>query len=323
VIDDSGPEQARGTDLAAHTEPLRPKFAEAIAEVASDSGLARTGETAWVFGTIEATVTQKRAGHEVRVYPGLVDEGSAVGLRVFGSEDERDANHRRGVRRLLEVTTPSPTAPIVDGLSNADKLSLVGSPYPAVAELVSDCRAAVLQDLVDARPPVRSPQPFETFREEAMADHEERIRAVLADVLRILDAWRRVDKALSGRADMAMLPALTDMRSQLGRLVYRGFVGATGASQLRRYPTYLSALEQRREKLPGQVNRDRQLMDQIAEVQQAYLHQVEALPADRPPGARLRVVRWMLEEYRVSLWAQQLGTPYSVSDQRIRRTLAG
>ena len=120
---------------------------------------------------------------------------------------------------------------------------------------------------------------------------------------------------------MAMLPALTDMRGQLGRLVHAGFVGAAGATQLRRYPTYLAALEQRREKLPTQINRDRQLNDQIADLQEAYLHQVAALPEGRPPGAHLRQVRWMLEEYRVSLWAQQLGTPYPVSDQRIRRSL--
>jgi ATP-dependent helicase HrpA len=93
-------------------------------------------------------------------------------------------------------------------------------------------------------------------------------------------------------------------------------------AQLRRYPTYLAALEQRRDRLESQVGRDRQLMDQIADLQDAYLHHLDALPEGRPPGERLRQVRWMLEEYRVSLWAQQLGTPYPVSDQRIRRSLA-
>ena len=82
-----------------------------------------------------------------------------------------------------------------------------------------------------------------------------------------------------------MLPALTDMRGQLARLVHRGFVGEAGVDQLRRFPTYLAALEQRRERLDDQVNRDRQLMDQIADLQEAYLHQVEALP---PAGRRAR-----------------------------------
>jgi len=178
-----------------------------------------------------------------------------------------------------------------------------------------------VQGVVDGRPPVRDQAAYDAALAEVRRDHEAQVRAVLADVIRVLDRWRQAEKALSGRAEMAMLPALTDMRAQLARLVHRGFVAEAGPAQLRRYPVYLAALEQRREKLPGQVNRDRQLMDQIAEVQEAYLHQLDALPDGRPPGAHLRQARWMLEEYRVSLWAQQLGTPQPVSDQRIRRTL--
>ena len=322
VVDDAGREQARGKDLEALKEPLRPKFAEAIAEVASDSGLARTGEASWVFETIDPSFTQKRAGHEVQVFPALVDEGATVGLQVFGSAEEQEARHRLGVRRLLLLQLDSPVKRVLDGLTNVEKLGLAGSPYPSVAELLEDCRAAVVGDVVDARPAVRDEGAYRALRAEAARDQEAHLRAVMGEVIRVLDAWRRAEKALGGRADLPLLPALTDMRAQLGRLVHRGFVGEAGAAQLRRYPVYLAALEQRHERLPGQVNRDRQLMDQAADLQEAYLHQVEAQPAGRPPGARLRQVRWMLEEYRVSLWAQQLGTPYPVSDQRIRRSLS-
>ena len=322
VVDDAGREQARGKDLEALKEPLRPKFAEAIAEVASDSGLARTGEASWVFETIDPSFTQKRAGHEVQVFPALVDEGATVGLQVFGSAEEQEARHRLGVRRLLLLQLDSPVKRVLDGLTNVEKLGLAGSPYPSVAELLEDCRAAVVGDVVDARPAVRDEGAYRALRAEAARDQEAHLRAVMGEVIRVLDAWRRAEKALGGRADLPLLPALTDMRAQLGRLVHRGFVGEAGAAQLRRYPVYLAALEQRHERLPGQVNRDRQLMDQAADLQEAYLHQVEAQPAGRPPGARLRQVRWMLEEYRVSLWAQQLGTPYPVSDLRIRRSLS-
>ena len=321
VVDEDGHEQARGKDLEALKEPLRPQFAAAIAEVATDSGLARTGETTWVFDTIEASFEQVRAGHQVRVFPALVDEGATVGLQVFGSEDEQEARHRLGVRRLLLLAVPSPVPTILRDLTNVEKLGLAGSPYPSVAELLEDCRAAVVQAVVDARPAVRDRAAYDALLAEARRDHEAHLRATMDDVIRVLGAWRQAEKALSGRAEMLMLPALTDMRAQLARLVHAGFVGEAGATQLRRYPTYLAALEQRRERLDGQLNRDRQLMDQVADLQDAYLHQVEALPAGRPPGAHLRQVRWMLEEYRVSLWAQQLGTPYPVSDQRIRRSL--
>ncbi|MGZ4465816.1 MAG: ATP-dependent RNA helicase HrpA [Nocardioides sp.] len=326
VVDDAGREQARGKDLEALKEPLRPKFAEAIAAVAADSGIARTGETTWAFGTVEASFTQKRAGHEVRGFPGLVDEGTSVGLKVFGSAAEQEAQHRLGVRRLLLLTTPSPVKRVLDGLDNAQKLGLAGSPYASVAELLEDCRAAVVGASVDARPAVRDEAAFEALRQAATADQEAHLRAVMGDVIDVLAAWRHTEKALSGRADMTQLPALTDMRAQLARLVHRGFVGEAGPGQLRRYRAYLTALDVRRGKLDdggAAVNRDRALMDQIADLQDAWLHQLDALPPGRPPGAHLRQVRWMLEEYRISLWAQHLGTPYPVSDQRIRKALAG
>jgi len=326
VVDDDGREQARGKDLEALKAPLAPAFEEAIAEVAAGSGLARTGETTWAFDEIDASFTQRRAGHEVQVFPALVDEGATVGLQVFGSADEQEARHRLGVRRLvlldLDRRDGGLVKRILDGLSNVEKLALAGSPYPGVAELLADCRAAVVQTAVDARPPVRDQQAYADLLAAAARDHEAHVRATMADVIGVLDAWRSAEKSLSGRADMLLLPALTDMRAQLARLVHRGFVGEAGATRLRRYPTYLAALEHRRERLPDQVARDRALMDQIADVQDAYLHRVDALPPGRPPGARLREVRWMLEEYRVSLWAQHLGTPAPVSDQRIRRTLA-
>ncbi len=116
VVDDAGAEQARGKDLEALKAPLRPQFAEALAEVAGDSGLARTGETTWVFGTIEPTITQRRAGHEVTAHPALVDEGDTVGLAVHGSAEEAEARHRLGVRRLLEHAVPDPTGRVLDGL---------------------------------------------------------------------------------------------------------------------------------------------------------------------------------------------------------------
>lgn len=323
VVDEGGQEQARGKDLEALKAPLRGQFAEAMAEVATDSGLARSGETSWTFGTLDRSFTQKRAGHEVQAFTALVDEGASVGLQVFGSAEEADARHRLGVRRLLLLETRSPVKTVLDGLTNAEKLGLAGSPYPSVAELLEDCRAAVVGAVVDNRPAVRDEQAYVALRAEAARDQEAALRGVLADVIRVLDAWRQVEKALSGRADMLMLPALSDMKAQLARLVHRGFVGEAGPVQLRRYPTYLRALQQRREKLDGQLARDRQLTDQVADLQEAYLHQLAALPDGRPPGERLRQVRWMLEEYRVSLWAQQFGTPTPVSDQRIRRTLAG
>ncbi|UUZ61594.1 DUF3418 domain-containing protein [Nocardioides sp. B-3] len=157
---------------------------------------------------------------------------------------------------------------------------------------------------------------------EAKRDHTAAVTATIHDVIKVLGARRATDKELSGRAELLTLPALTDMKAQVQRLMSRGFIGEAGAAQLREFPRYLAAVQHRRAGLDEQVARDRQLMDQMADLQDAWLHRVAALPPGRPPSAGLRAVRWLLEEYRVSLWAQQLGTKGSVSDQRIRKALA-
>jgi ATP-dependent helicase HrpA len=301
--------------------PLRPKFAQAMAEAASSSGLDVSGQRSWSFGTVERTFTQTRAGHEVRGFPALVDEGSSVGLQVLGSEEEQEAAHRRGLRRLLVLTLPSPARAIADGLSNTEKLALAASPYPSTAELLDDCVAAAVDALVARHGVAWDQREFQTLQSRVRAELADTTRAVLHDVVRVLGEWRDVEKLLSGSADMTMLPALADMKAQVGRLVHRGFVSDVGATQLRELPRYLAAVRTRRQRLAGGVGRDRLLMDQVASLQEAYLHRMRALPEGRPPSAGLERVRWMLEEYRVSLWDQARGTAQPVSDTRIRRAL--
>ncbi len=139
-------------------------------------------------------------------------------------------------------------------------------------------------------------------------------------VLRVLAEWRVVDKALHGRVELPRLPAMTDLRAQLAGLVHPGFIAAAGPTSLRDYPRYLRAMQERIDRL-GDLGRDRELMARVEPLQQAWQHRVDALPEGRPLPADLRRVRWMLEEYRVSLWAQQLGTNGPVSDSRIRKAL--
>ncbi|WP_183099527.1 ATP-dependent RNA helicase HrpA [Nocardioides pelophilus] len=335
VVDDQGRQQARGKDLAALKEPLQPRFERAMAEVAADSGVARTGETSWVFGEITPTATWTRAGHEVEAFPGLVDEGTTVGLQVFGSSSERDARHRLGLIRLLLVELgDAPVSGLVAGLSNEEKLRLAGTSYPSVQALLADCLRAVVVDAVDAAQ--ERAQEMGMLRTQSEYDAllaslrtgspgaAGAVRALLPDLFRVLDAHREADRLLSGRAELALLPALSDMQAQLARLVPAGFVGDAGAAQLRRYPVYLAAIRRRREQL-GEggmaVARDRAWLDRVQPLQEAYLHRIAALPEGRPPGSALRQVRWQLEEFRVSLWAPHLGTAGKVSDVRIRKLL--
>ncbi|CAM3856778.1 ATP-dependent RNA helicase HrpA [Nocardioides zeicaulis] len=325
VVTEEGSEAGRGKDLDALKEPLRPTFEQAMADVAADSGVTATGRVSWTFGTVEESFVQRRAGHEVRGFPALVDEGATVGLQVLATPDEAAAHHRLGVRRLVLLAL-GPAAPVDEvlaaaGLDQRAKLALVGSPYPSVGDLLADLRAALVGEVVDARPAVRDEAAFDAVVAAARTAVAKGLAPAVHDVMRVLEAWRTTDRALSGRADLMTLPALTDMRAQVARLVAPGFLGEAGAARLRDYPRYLAAVTHRRERLDQQVARDRQLMDQLSGLQEAWLHAVAALPDGQPLPQHLREARWLLEEYRVSLFAQQLGTREKVSDQRIRKVL--
>ncbi len=322
VLDDEGAEQARGKNLDALKAPLEAEFDAALAAVADDTGYSATGQSDWTFGELPEEILQRRAGHEVVAHPALLDEGATVGLGVFGSTEEAAARHRHGVRRLLLLAIPFGHDPVAR-LDPTQRLGLAGSPYPSVSDLLDDVRAAILSDVVDAHPPVRTPEGYAALVTAGRESVDQRAVEVLHLVLRVLADWRDTDRLLSGRAELVTLPALQDMREQLARLVARGFLGEAGADRLRRFPTYLLAIRRRREQLDDHVARDRQQMDQVRPLDEAYRHQVDALQEGRPPGDILRKARWMLEEYRVSLFAQQLGTDGPVSDQRIRKLLAG
>ena len=136
----------------------------------------------------------------------------------------------------------------------------------------------------------------------------------------LVDAYQ-VDRRLSGRADLALLPALADMKSQWAGLIHPGFVADAGRAALQHYRRYFAAMMERLDKLADDPRRDAVLMSSMAGAQAAYRSAIDSLPQHAVPGAALRDVRWMLEELRVSLWAQHLKTPRPISVQRVERAL--
>src|SRR5690606_20921502 len=140
-----------------------------------------------------------------------------------------------------------------------------------------------------------------------------------SQVLSILKAWHAVQKRLKGKIDLARAIAMNDIREQLGQLVFKGFVRAVPAQWLGQYPRYFTAIEQRLDKLPGQVQRDRVWTDEIQQFSEQHRTRAERYRLEGRQDERLEQWRWMLEEYRVSLFAQQLGTKVPVSEKRLKK----
>jgi ATP-dependent helicase HrpA len=321
VRDDDGRVLAEGKDLARLRDQLRGSTSASVSAAAS--ALTRTGITSWDFGTLPREHAQTRAGHDVRAYPALVDEGDSVAIRVLAAEAAQEPTMRRGVRRLLAIAVPSPAARIVASMSNDERLALALAPHGGLTALVADAWDAS----IDAVVADHGTLPWE---EAAFADLSKRVEAEGEDVLRDILGLTRdalvsayaVDRRLSGRAELALLPALADMKAQWARLVFPGFVADAGRGQLPRYPRYFAAMGRRLDLLAADPRRDAGLMGTVAPLQAAYLDRVGALPTGQPPSTALTRVRWLLEELRISLWAQDLKTAEPVSPQRVERALA-
>ena len=298
-----------------------PSAALAAATSAAPGGFAEvSGLTDWSFGTVQRQVQGSVGGHTVTGYPALVDEGKSVALRLFQTPSEQQEAMRGGVIRLLALKVPPPDRYVLEHLNNTEKLTFSQNPHGSVSALIADCALAAIDKLTPAGLPWDEAS-FKALYETVRAELIDTVFTVTAVVERILASTRRIEKQLKGTTSLALISALNDVKSQLEQLVYPGFVARTGYAQLSQLPRYLAAIEKRLEKLPGNVQRDAQHMAAVQALEDDYDDAVSALLPGRRAGAELTHVRWMIEELRVSLFAVELGTAYSVSEKRIRAAL--
>jgi ATP-dependent helicase HrpA len=280
----------------------------------------QAGLTEWSFGTLQRQVSNTVKGHTVTGYPALVDQGTSVALRVFQTAAEQAEAMRGGVIRLLALRVPAPDRYVLEHLSNTEKLTFSQNPHGSVSALIADCALAAIDKLTPQDLPWDR-ESFDRLYEVVRAELIDTVFSVTAVVERILASTRRIEKQLKGTTSLALISALNDVKSQLEQLVYPGFVARTGYAQLSQLPRYLSAIEKRLERLPGNVQRDALNMAVVQRLEDDYDDAVSALLPGRKAGPELTQVRWMLEELRVSLFAVELGTAYSVSEKRIRAVL--
>ncbi|CAA0134060.1 Uncharacterised protein [Mycolicibacterium vanbaalenii] len=312
---------ARGKSLDELQHQLAAPARQAVAAAVA-AGLERSGLRDWPDDLDElprAVESRGATGHTVRGYPAMVDEGTSVSIRVFATQVEQQAAAAPGCRRLLRLAGPSIAKPVERELDLRTKLVLGNNPDGTLPALLDDCADAAVA--LHVAEPVWTRDEFVSART--------RLTGVL--VTSTLDVVRRVEKVLAALHDVqlalpdmpssAQADAVADIRAQLDRLVPVGFVAATGVSRLGDLARYLTAVSRRLERLPHALNADRDRMVRVAAVQDAYDDLLAALSPARAAAADVRGIAWMIEELRVSLWAQQLGTARPVSEQRIFRAL--
>ena len=328
VLDDRGHPLVEGRDLTR----LRQRFGgrgDRPYHAFSGVELEREGLKSWDFGELPESVDLERGGVRLRGFPALVDEGDSVALRLLDAQSNAEPVNRRGTRRLVMLRLAREIRYLRKNLPGLERMKLqyatvadppAGFQLPPGDGLEEDLVALVVDaTFLAGRPRIADAAAFEGRIEAHRGELMGRALEMLPVVGELMGLQHAVRKRLGAATQVNWLASVEDMKRQLDRLVYRGFVQQTPWERLTRFPRYLRALELRIDKLGTALARDRQRMAEMAEVEQAWRERDERAREKGVFDPRLDEIRWMLEELRISLFAQELGTAYPVSVKRVGR----
>ncbi|MEU9338081.1 ATP-dependent RNA helicase HrpA [Streptomyces sp. NPDC048290] len=330
VVDERRRKVAEDKDLTALGLRLKPKARQALSQAAAATAsreggesLERAGLTDWTIGTLTRVFETRRAGHPVKAYPALVDDGDTVSVRLFDTEAEQAEAMWKGTRRLILRTIPvNPAKFASEKLTNPQKLALSANPHGSIQALFDDCAMAAADRLIaDFGGPAWDEESYRKLYEKVRAEIVDTTVRAVGQTQQVLAAWQAAERRLKGTRSPALLANLADVRAQLDALVKPGFVTATGLRRLPDLVRYLIAVDRRLQQMPTSVQRDTTRMEKVQEMRDEYAWLLEQLPQGRPVPAAVRDIRWMIEELRVSYFAHALGTAYPVSDKRIVKAI--
>ncbi|MDR2450875.1 MAG: ATP-dependent RNA helicase HrpA [Candidatus Accumulibacter sp.] len=279
------------------------------------------GMTSWTFGELpglmEVEIGKSGAGQRVIGYPGLHDDGDSVSLRVFDTPEEARAAHADGLLRLFRLQFSEPLKYFEKSLPDFTRMAMQYLTLGSREELRDQVLGLALRRACLVEP---WPADAESFRQRC-AEARPRLGLLTQEICRLVDAvlaeWQAARKKLP--AFKAHAEAARDIEQQLGRLIGRRFVADTPLERLQHFPRYLKAIIARLDKLRANPARDAQLMAEYAPLWTNYERRAAALARQGVADPQLEQFRWLLEELRVQLFAQELRTPAPVSVKRLKR----
>lgn len=318
VIDSQGKTVAQGRDLTALQQGHRGQAQAAFADLPRNE-FGRTGITAWDFGELPEHVEFQRGALHLRGYPALADEQCAVALRLSDTPEAAAQAMTAGLRRLYMLQLPQQIKYLEKNLPGFPAMCLRYHTLGGCESLKQDLiEASVTRAFLNGATP-RNQQQFEQRKMQGQARLASTANELCALAGNILVEYAELEKALALKQPPAHHAAVADMRAQLQRLVYPGFVTQTPTDWLIHLPRYLKAMRLRLEKLPRNLERDRQAMSEIIPLWQQYEQRVASPGKGGTGNTALDRYRWMMEELRVSLFAQELRTIAPVSVKRVGR----
>ena len=321
-------ELAVSRDLAALQREWGERAAAGAGTVDEVCPLAREGLRDWDFDDLPERIETRRDDLKLSLWPALVDEGDSVAIHCLDAQARAHEAHHAGVRRLLMLRLRSTVKDLRRRIPNLQTLRLQyakapagagqGGKPPALEEqiLALAFDRAFLSDGELPRDHAAFQRLYDAGRERLVETFEQTVELV-ADILGRYQALR---KTLSGLNQLALLAAAQDMNRQLDELIWQGFIEQVPAERLQQYPRYLRALERRIDKLrSGGQARDQAAMREMAGLLERWRARYQQVREKGQIDPRLEVIRWLLEELRISLFAQEVGTDGPVSVKRIEK----
>ncbi|MER0373658.1 ATP-dependent RNA helicase HrpA [Vibrio vulnificus] len=321
AVDERNRKLKEHKDLHELKESLKEKVQETLSKVADDD-IEQQGLHTWSFGELPQVYQQKRGGYQVKAFPALVDNKDSVEIKLYETEQEQISAMKAGQRRLILLNVPSPIKYLHANLPNKSKLGLYFNPYGKVLDLIDDCIACGVDKLIEEQGGlVWEPEKFEALKEHVRAELGDTVVDIAKQVETILTTAFNINKKLKGKIDFTMAFALSDIKAQIEGLIFKDFATECGWKRLPDILRYMKAIERRMEKLPIDPNKDRLHMLKIESVVKDYKELLNKIPKGLAVPENVKEIRWMIEELRVSFFAQQLGTPYPVSDKRVKNAI--
>ena len=316
VVTDDGDMIVQGRNLAT----LRGQLAEEIKEVLSgdEHDIVSVGQTKWTFGDIPRSLNTEAAGQAVLAYPGLVDDGDSVALRLFADEGSQYEAMWNGTRRLLRLNVGGVARLLNDQLDTKANLAIAASPHGSKVAWVNDASNAIFSQLLEeAGGLVWNEAAWDNLVDAVRSSLPNAVSEVGPVAVDILVRSAKLRAALVGDASPAVFPARQDMLDHLSRLVYPDHLSGVGTARLPDIARYVRGIEVRLAKLSDRVLQDSQLMVKVRALEADFEHYVDQL--GMTPA--LVELNWQLEEFRIATFAQSVGAKEKVSEKKVRAAL--
>ena len=329
IVNEKGKLLQQGRDLNQLKAQLQGKVKASIKQVA-EKGIEKSKLTLWDFGSLPQGYEKKVANMTIKAFPALVDHKNSVAIELFEQEEHAEQAMLNGISRLILLNIPSPLKYLQEKMPNKAKLGLYFNPFGSITDLLQDCIHAACVFLVKKHMQnknvtflPRTEYDFDLVKNYVRAEISDCVLTAAIKVEQVLSLRHDIAKKLKGNVALNVIQSHGDIKQQSETLVFKGFVSVSGLDKLDDITRYLKGILRRLEKLPIDPNQDRLKLIEVAKASELYNNVLSQQRKDKPVAQEILLTQWMIEEFRISLFSQNLGTAQPISLKRIINHLKG